>query len=65
VFLTVTLTKRLNQPNYYGNAYLVAPPYTALPLRLTYIMSTILFNVGKAHEASTAYELVYAECSSR
>ena len=65
VLLTVTLPARQNQPNCYGNAYLVASPYTALPLRLSYTTSTIVFNVGITPEASTAYELVYAGCAGR
>ncbi len=61
--LTVTDgVTRTNQPNCIGEAYLVASPYTALPVRLTYTTTTIVFNVGTAPTASTAYELVYAGC---
>jgi hypothetical protein len=61
--LTVTTgVTRTNQPNCHGAVYLAASPYTALPVRLTYTTTTIVFNVGTAPTASTAYELVYAGC---
>jgi hypothetical protein len=63
ILLTVTTsTTRANQPNCRGDAYLAASPYTALPVRLTYTPSTIVFNVGIAPTASAAYELVYSGC---
>jgi hypothetical protein len=61
--LTVTTgTTRTNQPSCTGTVYLAASPYTALPTRLTQTTTTIVFNVGTAPTASTAYELVYSGC---
>jgi hypothetical protein len=61
--LTVTTgATRLNQPSCTGRAYLMASPYTELPVRLTYTNSTIVFNVGTAPTPNKAYELVYAAC---
>jgi hypothetical protein len=61
--LTVTTgITRSNQPNCRGDVYAVASPYAALPVRLTYTTTTIVFNVGTAPTASTAYELVYSGC---
>jgi hypothetical protein len=63
VLLTVNLPfTRGHQPNCTGQVYLVSPPYTALPVRLLYTTSTIVFNVGAAPSALTAYELVYSAC---
>jgi len=61
--LTVTTgITRSNQPNCRGDVYAVASPYAVLPVRLTYTTTTIVFNVGTAPTASTAYELVYSGC---
>jgi hypothetical protein len=63
VLLTVNLPfTRSHQPNCTGQVYLISPPYSALPVRLMYTPSTIVFNVGTAPSASTAYELVYSGC---
>ncbi len=63
VLLTINLPfTRTHQPTCIGQVYSISPPYTAIPVRLTYTTSTIVFNVGTAPRVSTAYELVYAGC---
>lgn len=60
IALTVTTSvTRTNQPNCVGAMYLVASPFTAIPLRLTETTTTVVFNVGLAPTVSTAYELTY------
>jgi hypothetical protein len=60
VLLTVTSpVTHTNQLNCDGSVYLVASPYTMLPLRITETTTTYVFNVGTAPTASTAYELAY------
>jgi len=63
--LTVTtgVTRTAGFMNCIGAAYLVASPYTAIPVRITAASYTqLMFNVGTAPTASTAYELVYSGC---
>jgi hypothetical protein len=60
VGLTVTLSNlRFNQPNCVGEVYLAASPYTQIPARATSTTTTVVFNLGSAPMASTAYEFEY------
>jgi len=64
IVLTITITPttlRANQGNCDGAMYLVASPYTAIPVRFTETTAptTYVVNVGTAPTASTAYEIAY------
>lgn len=60
ILLTVTTgITRAHQPTCPGTVYLAASPFTLIPSRITTTTTTVIFTVGTAPTASTAYEMTY------